>query len=202
MLRIANPSPYFEMFFPGMRTNYISTLVVAFFALGLIFLFAAASQYNGSLATSGGVCKAISGFFRTIDLRERDETRSRSGFCLQEALKVLEKATETLETYTNSRVEWLKCARLIYRAKQLAQAVTETDHRQVLDAYMEDYRVRIFNVLSMEGRSKTGAFYYGVDPALELDDAAITCAPRVLDRRELGDQGFEHGLPSVRKGRA
>jgi hypothetical protein len=50
-----------------------------------------------------------------------------------------------------------------------------------------------------------GLAEHGADRDHEAVEQAVLDPPlpaRVLDRRELGDQGFEHGLPSVRKGPA
>src|SRR4051812_39549064 len=75
----------------------------------------------------------------TLSIHNEEELYKRSLLYLEQTLKLTEIAVTTLDTRKNSRVEWVKIAKLLHVAQQLATKVRDEAHHAALAGFMEDY---------------------------------------------------------------
>lgn len=92
----------------------------------------------------------------------------RSLFNLNAAIDATEQARILLANWDNDRRTWIEAGRLLGHAKVLGEGVTIDCHQRVLEANRLKYRTFFSELLA----EKPPAFFYGVDPAMSIDDAA------------------------------
>lgn len=100
--------------------------------------------------------------------RQSDEEYRRSLFNLEKADEAYQTAIDTLEQGGNNRRAWVHSARLISHAMALADGVTVENHKRVLDYMSLRYRAVFHDFL----HEKPASFFYGVDPSMQIDEAA------------------------------
>lgn len=100
--------------------------------------------------------------------RVEEVNERRSLFNLNAAIDATEQARILLENWNNVRRTWIEAGRLLGHAKVLGDGVTIDCHKRVLEANKLKYRAFFSELIE----HKTAAFFYGVDDALNTDDAA------------------------------
>jgi hypothetical protein len=109
-------------------------------------------------------------------IRARSENKSR--FHLDEAVAGFERAFHLLEDGNNSRVTWIAASRILANARRVAERVSLSEHRDILEMHMLRQRLAFSDLLGDDDRSP--AFYFGApDDKMSTDDAARwSTAPR------------------------
>ncbi len=119
-------------------------------------------------AVPAGVLIALGGPLLTQSRTAKDASEKRSQFYLESCVAAYDQARELLQDENNDRATWIASGRALVHAKELAANVTEDSHQRVLELQRLKYRGFFHDLLS----DRPAAFFYGVDPSLDLTTAA------------------------------
>jgi hypothetical protein len=125
-----------------------------------------------------------------------DVLEKRSLFYLESCIKAYEEARNLLQDGNNERVKWIAAGRALAHAQELANGITEDDHRRVLELHNLKYRGFFHSVLA----DKPAAFFFGAkDTSTTTDEAAkLSTAGEVRGGRSITSTVKEISEKSLR----
>jgi len=131
---------------------------------------------------------AACAFIWQIISHRQEKSYTKSQFALQSALESYDLAIELLADGNNDRVTWITAARIVERANQMSECVTEQVHVDVMEVQLERYRRQVATILGHDSSTTSGSFFYGADSSIEDIDTAAGNATQPIH------------LPGVSKG--
>jgi len=130
-------------------------------------------QVIANVATALALLVTAGAFVWQIISHRQEKAYTKSKFALQSALESYDQAIKLLSDNNNKRVTWITAARIVERANQMSECVTEQIHLDVLEVQLEMYRRQVAATLGYNDATKGGSFFYGADDhSVNMDDAA------------------------------
>lgn len=123
-----------------------------------------------------------------VGLRSHNHEKkySQSETNLESALSLISRSAQVLQVggaLTNDRVAWVTCARLIARAEALRGKITTETHKLIFDAEHDFQRHSFRELLKVDGKELTGAFFCGGDSTMSIGET-VTSPAHPADGRD------------------
>lgn len=142
-----------------------------------------------SIAISSGVLIAILTFARERQKVEIEHQRHKSKVMLERASTALDTSIKLLRDKNNSRMIWVRAARMIRTAIDLRSEIRDPDYLRAYDLEIERARNELYDALTVESPETSERkplppqFFYGIpdwnDSTKTLDEAAIKASEEV-----------------------
>jgi hypothetical protein len=138
-------------------------------------------QTTANVATALALLVAACALVWQMISHRKEKAYTKSHFALQSALESYSQAVEILSDGNNDRVTWITSARIVERAHQIAERITEQVHLDVLEVQLERYRRQMANILGLDNPSKGAWFFYGSqNPGTDIETAARESTSGIL----------------------
>jgi len=159
------------------RTNLL--LVSFIISIFFIFLFLIVGFFTKKdLFTAATVLIATAALLYNIYINKNEKEKEASKFYLEKYIESSEIIRNILESdKSKRRVVWVSAAKIADKMHKLRNKITASADLDFLDVHLRWYMHSILDFLS----NKSAFYFYGVDDAQDLDDAAKRC--RINDGR-------------------
>lgn len=140
------------------------------------------------IAVSTGVLIAALSFLREKEKTDAERRRHVSEVCLAQASAGFKTAIELLSDQNNNRETWIRAARTLLQAQELAKSIDSQEYKSAYQLEEEHTRNDLYKILTIID-PKTNArqplppqFFYGIEDwrsCSSLDDAAIRASDKI-----------------------
>jgi hypothetical protein len=148
-----------------------------------------------AIAISTGVLIASLAYIRDKDKHDSDAQFRYDELQLQIAKDGFDEVYELISKLENSRVVWIRAARVLLNTIELGQLITTPQLKKAFEAHREYVRINLYQALHIEPEDPSESddeslppqFFYGVenwrDRKLILDDSALASRSKVKAHR-------------------
>jgi hypothetical protein len=137
----------------------------------LLTIASAAVMQTPTPLPAAGALATMAAMMVVVRNQQRKDEIDRSKFYLESARDGFDQAVDMLHD-NFIRVRWIAAARMLIYSQQLADNITETEHRTAFKIIRDDLRHRLSDILGYRGTGLRGSAFYGAPDEANIDEAA------------------------------